>query len=263
MESEDIKNHQNNWHQSLFGETASDTFLVEHYLTNLYEQAGFRRPKFVWFDSPSLFVEGIHLLGLVEDLKTIRHYLVNDYITHFIEEIKREHTTDDIKKIKSEVSGELRKTATNYFQILRDFVKKDFVKNFEGPWIAEVDYFFKNSKKLNLQGIIPFVHTFKNINLWHPCEKVCFLLKKQTRCVVSNHVFHHESGEVLRFEDGVKIYALNNALVPEWVIRSFQILSRGCQSGGLDLPLINGSQIDFENQIHQAFNGKPQYQNFE
>lgn len=257
---ESLHEHKKEWMNLIYGSKETDTFIAEHYVRQLYKDAGLVKPKIIWFDSPKLFVDGILLLKLVEDLKPVRHHLIGRRLHSFFDHLNLLNKNEFVTRTKLEVSVPLKRISENYLKLFRENAKKEFTYQFESPWIADVDYLSRNVAGVNQDELQSMIQVFRNVNIWYPCERVCFLLKRQTYCCLRGEEFHNEDREVLGFADGEKIYALNNAVVPEWVVKSLSMLSSDCNLKQGKLSSSYGLPNDQQDSVFETGDGRSQNQ---
>jgi hypothetical protein len=207
---------------------------TKKWITKIYENAKLEPPKY-WFhfSDPYTSLKAIYMVELLSGFSdknqdTKIYSDTDEYLDIFNSLYEQYSNQYDLIDWNDDVKARMLSMVSKGFESSNEAKRKTAMKGYfeqylygphEAGWLSFYDFFHKECNLECVEPIAPYFELAKTCGWWSAYSEVAFIQDRPRSIVMNdNGKLHNLSGPAIEYPSGLKIYAIDNYLVPEYVV---------------------------------------------
>jgi hypothetical protein len=185
----------------------------EEYISKLYEYFNYKKPKFIWCDSPLSMQYVIHVIKdiSVEDIQSIGRSIYQSIDQSIRQSIRQSIDQSIRQSIWQSIRQSIEKS-----KIILHLGYYCYAQN-EIFWIQYYIYCQSLGIPIGIkteEGLDIMYNIAKYSGWWCPFENLCFVCHKPVKIKTNrNNMLHADGENAIEYKDGFRVWALNSVRV--------------------------------------------------
>lgn len=243
---------------------------AKKWITKIYENAKLEAPKY-WFhfSDPYTSLKAIYMVELLSGFDdkyqdTTVFSDTSDYLDIFNDLYNQYSSQYNLIDWNDNTKARMLSMISKGFEAKNEHDRKTKMKGYfeqylygphEAGWLSFYDFFHKECNLDCVEPIVPYFELAKTCGWWSAYSQLAFIQDRPSYISKNdNDKLHNLNGPAIEYSSGFKVYAIDNYLVPEYVVMDPNLITLDLidKESNAELRRIYLQQYGFERYFENA-----------